>query len=47
MNKKSMKIDINKIPLNSSLGLLAYGHIAFKAWRKVKKEYKEKKDEKK
>ena len=47
MNEKSITLDINKIPLNSSLGLLAYGHVAFKAWRKIKKEHKVKMDEKK
>ncbi len=28
-------------PISSSLGLLAYGDIAFKFWRKVKKETQE------
>lgn len=28
-------------PISSSLGLLAYGDIAFKMWRKVKKDIKE------
>lgn len=29
---------ITEIPLDGSLGLLAYGDIAFKAWRKLKQE---------
>lgn len=28
----------SEIPLESNLGLLAYGDIAFTAWRKLKKE---------
>jgi len=34
---KSMKIDFNNIPINSSLGLLALGDIAFEKWRELKK----------
>ncbi len=30
-------IDISNIPKDSNLGLLAYGDIAFEAWRKSKK----------
>ncbi|MEO6347921.1 MAG: hypothetical protein ABIO60_08420 [Aquaticitalea sp.] len=37
---KSMFTDEN-FPVSSSLGLLAYGDIAFKTWRKVKKDTKE------
>ena len=32
----------SEIPLESNLGLLAYGDIAFTAWRKLKKESKKK-----
>ena len=38
MKKKVIKMDMSKIPLNSSLGHLAYGDIAFTAWREIKKE---------
>jgi hypothetical protein len=44
MKKKIMKIAFSKIPLSSSLGLLAFGDLAFTAWRKAKKEHKEKVD---
>jgi hypothetical protein len=47
MTKKPMKMNIDNIPLDSSLGLLAYGHLAFTAWRKIKKEHKKKRDEEK
>jgi len=47
MKKGEKRINISKIPLNSSLGLLAYGDIAFKAWRELKKEYNKKENEKK
>ncbi len=30
-------INISDIPVDSSLGLLAYGDIGFEAWRKLKK----------
>jgi hypothetical protein len=40
MTKKKVdpkaKIEIENIPLSSSLSLLAYGEVAFKQWRKVK-----------
>ena len=38
MNKTNDKIviSLDKIPIESSLGLLAIGDIAFEAWRKVK-----------
>lgn len=36
MQKKN--IDLSKIPLESSLGLLAVGDIAFTAWRKLKQD---------
>lgn len=39
-NEKSLFTQEN-FPLSSSLGLLAYGDIAFKMWRKVKKDTKE------
>ncbi len=31
-------IELSEIPISSNLGLLAYGDIAFEAWRKKKKE---------
>ena len=34
MTKK--KITLNNVPVSGSLGLLAYGDLAFDAWRKVK-----------
>ncbi len=39
-NLKKPSFTLDNFPLSSSLGLLAYGDIAFKMWRKVKKEYK-------
>lgn len=33
---KITKINFEKIPIKSSLGLLAYGDLAFIAWRKLK-----------
>ncbi|MGJ8592005.1 MAG: hypothetical protein ACSHXF_05630 [Aquaticitalea sp.] len=33
-----LTINESNIPLESSLGLLAYGDIAFTAWRKIKRE---------
>lgn len=38
-------LDFSVIPISSSLGLLAYGDIAFKAWRKLKIETREKENE--
>lgn len=35
-NKK--EINFSKIPVSSSLGHLAYGDLAFTAWRKIKLE---------
>lgn len=35
---KKAKVDLSNIPVESSLGLLAVGDIAFAAWRKIKKE---------
>lgn len=35
---KKLIIDPSEIPLESSLGMLALGDLAFCAWRKVKKE---------
>lgn len=46
-NQKKIKIDASQIPLESSLGLLAYGDIAFMAWKKIKEESIKKKDEEK
>ncbi|MEP0262777.1 hypothetical protein [Dokdonia sp.] len=34
---KKIKIDLSNVPVDSSLGLLAVGDIAFVEWRKVKK----------
>ncbi|MBT8263492.1 MAG: hypothetical protein KJO05_11760 [Bacteroidia bacterium] len=39
MNKKRQEIDFSNMPLSSSLGHLAYGDLAFTAWRKLKKEH--------
>jgi hypothetical protein len=39
MKKKKQKIDFSNMPLSSSLGHLAYGDLAFIAWRKLKKEH--------
>lgn len=36
--KKKVEIRLSEIPIDSSLGLLAYGDIAFTEWRKIKKE---------
>ncbi|MCW5520050.1 hypothetical protein J1N09_09385 [Aureitalea sp. L0-47] len=38
MKKKKREIDFSNMPLSSSLGHLAYGDLAFTAWRKLKKE---------
>jgi len=38
MKKEVSEIDFLNIPVNSSLGHLAYGHIAFLAWRNIKLE---------
>ena len=35
---KMKKLNPLHPPLNSSLGHLAYGHLAFTAWRKLKRE---------
>ncbi|MEZ4801812.1 MAG: hypothetical protein R2797_03500 [Gelidibacter sp.] len=35
-----MTISISRIPLESNLGLLAYGDIAFSAWRDLKRKSK-------
>lgn len=46
MHKIILKED--EIPVEGALGLLAYGDVAFLAWRNVKKKYnKEKENEKK
>ena len=39
--EENVKLDLSEIPLSSSLGLLAYGDIVFKAWRKIKIENRE------
>ena len=39
MKKKNQKINFSNMPLTSSLGHLAYGDLAFTAWRKLKKEH--------
>jgi hypothetical protein len=38
MKKIKKEIDFSNMPLTSSLGHLAYGDLAFTAWRKLKKE---------
>lgn len=35
-----LQIKLSEIPLKSSLGLLAYGDIAFEAWRELKRKSK-------
>jgi|GEM_PF-2079194 len=37
--KDDLKLKLSDIPLESSLGLLALGDVAFEAWREVKKEH--------
>jgi hypothetical protein len=42
MNKKNqtedrLVINLSQIPIESNLGLLAYGDIAFEAWRRKKR----------
>ena len=39
-NKEKLVIKTSEIQLESSLGLLAYGDIAFVAWRELKKRSK-------
>lgn len=34
-----LTINASEIPLESNLGLLAYGDLAFSAWRQLKKAY--------
>jgi hypothetical protein len=36
MKKEVKKIDFSNMPVLSSLGHLAYGDLAFTAWRKIK-----------
>lgn len=36
-NNKFFERELSDIPIDSSLGLLALGDVAFEAWRKVKK----------
>ncbi|MFC7356775.1 hypothetical protein ACFQO1_03675 [Jejudonia soesokkakensis] len=38
---KKQTIDFTNIPLDSSLGHLAYGDQAFKAWRELKNKQRE------
>ncbi len=38
MKTENDKMIFSSIPIDSSLGHLAYGHVAFLAWRKVKKQ---------
>lgn len=45
-NEEKVKIDISQIPVDGSLGLLAYGDIAFTAWRKIKQESAKNRNEK-
>ena len=37
MKQNKFNIDFSKMSINSSLGYLAYGDLAFKAWREIKK----------
>lgn len=46
-NESKITLKTSEITIDGSLGLLAYGDIAFREWRKIKKEAKTKKDEKK
>ncbi len=46
MKDEKKGVDFSKIPLSSSLGYLAFGDIAFTAWRKRKKEANKKRDTK-
>lgn len=36
-SQKRMMINMSDLPLESSLGMLAYGDIMFTAWRELKK----------
>ena len=45
-NKIAIKRDFSGMPLSSSLAHLAYGHIAFLAWRKKKIEHNKKNEKK-
>jgi len=47
MKKKVNKMDFSEIPMDSSLGLLAFGDLAFTAWRRIKKESQKKDNDKK
>lgn len=40
LNEKHLFIEESDIPLEGNLGLLAYGDIAFTAWRKKKQQAK-------
>lgn len=44
-SRKDQKKKTYQIDVNGSLGLLAYGDLGLKAWRKVKTEYNKKKKE--
>jgi hypothetical protein len=41
-SKGNIVFDPTQVPLESSLGHLAYGDLAFKAWRKLKIESRQK-----
>lgn len=47
MKKVKNKQNPNDFPIESSLGHLAYGDIAFTKWRELKKEHNKKLNEKK
>ncbi|WP_432412875.1 hypothetical protein [Rasiella sp. SM2506] len=47
MIKKKSKIDFSNMPISSSLGHLAYGDLAFTAWRKIKFEKNSKNEDEK
>jgi len=47
MKKRDNEINFENFPIDSSLGHLAYGDLAFAKWREVKKEHNKKLNEKK
>ena len=47
METKKKEVNFSNMPLLSSLGHLAYGDVAFTAWRKLKKEKNAKEEQKK
>lgn len=47
MKKAPNTINFENFPINSSLGHLAFGDLAFAKWREIKKEHNRKLNEKK